>query len=495
MNEILPIVMNSNFERLAVIDDYTSFIWTTRYYTCGDFELCVDVSAESIGLFQKDYFIVRDDDEHIGIVENIKIQRNEDGQELLIVSGRFLSSIIGRRIISKQTIVSGNVSDCIYTLLDNEIINPSIVERQIPNFTHGTYETTAKMEAQYTGKNLLDTISAICETYGVGFKTLLTDQNDFEFNLFEGVDRSYEQIVNPYVVFSDQYDNLLSSEYEENYQSIATNVLVAGEGEGLDRKTLWVTRGYEIISDNILNSSDVSNYGLTNYSYSDGIWTGTHAARTHGLKITTVNLLTAGKTYTFKYKFQKTGGTLVKIGGHNAGFTQLDFTVDGQMGDSYDTGYAMADDTKIHEVVYTGSFDGDVSDNNFYIQPNRLNDTTVSVKIWDIEVFESEPVSGLNRYEVYKDARNLQSNDGEISDAEYQAQMREDGLESITTFTTAFTGTVYFGNLVWKQDVNIGDICTIENSRWGIYINSRLVEVIESVSESGEYSIIPTFGL
>ena len=348
MKEILPVVMNDQFERLAVIDDYISFIWTTRYYTCGDFELCVDVNAENIGLFQQDYFIVRDDDEHVGVIEDIKIQRNEDGQEILIVNGRFLSSIIGRRIISSQTIVNGTVASCINTLLTNEIINPLISERQISNFVLGTYSTTETMKAQYTGKNLLDTISAICEAYGIGFKTILNDDNEFEFNLFNGVDRSYDQSVNPYVIFSDTYDNLLSSEYEENYQGIATNVLVAGEGEGLDRKTLWVT--------------------VTN-------------------------------------------------------------------------------------------------------------------------------PSGLNRYEVWQDARNVRTNDGEISDADYDDMLREDGLESITEYTVAFTGTVYFGNIIWKEDVNIGDICTIENSRWGISINSRLVEVIESVNEAGEYSIIPTFGL
>lgn len=348
MNMLLPVVMNSSFERLAVIDDYTSFIWTTRYYTCGDFELCVDVNAKNIGLFQKDYFIVRDDDEHVGIIEDIKIQRNEDGQETLIVSGRFMSSIIGRRIISQQTILNGTLSSCINTLLTNEIINPSISARQISNFTLGTYSISQTMQAQYTGKNLLDTISAICEAYGVGFKVTLNSSNQFVFALFQGTDRSYNQSVNPYVVFSDTYDNLLSSEYEENYQGIATNVLVAGEGEGLDRKTLWVT----------------------------------------------------------------------------------------------------VDDP-----------------------------------------------SGLNRYEVWKDARNVRSNDGEITDSAYNAMLREDGLESITEFTKAFTGTVYFGNIVWKTDVNIGDICTIENSRWGISINSRLVEVIESVNEAGEYSIIPTFGL
>lgn len=345
---ILPIVMNSNFERLAVIDDYNSFIWTTRYYDCGDFELCVDVHSNSFDLFQMDYYILRDDDENVGIIENVKIQRNEEGHEIMIVSGRFLPSIIGRRIISKQTQISGNVSNGIYMLLQNEIINPTIAQRKISNFVCGNYINTQAIEQQFTGDNLLTAITDICRTYNIGFKVILNDSNQYVFQMFNGVDRSYGQNVNPYVVFSDAYDNLLSSEYEENYKNIATNVLVAGEGEGLDRKTLWVTK--------------------------------------------------------------------------------------------------------------------------------------------------SNP-SGINRHEVYKDHRNIRSNDGEISDAEYNQLLHEAGLEQLTTFTQAFTGTVYFDNIVYKQDVNIGDICTIENARWGMYINARLVEVIESVNEAGEYSIVPSFGL
>ena len=340
--------MNKNFEMLAIIDYYVSFIWTTRYYDCGDFELVVDVNSNSLDLFQKDYYICRDDDEHVGIIENIKIQKNEDGQELIIVSGRFLSCILGRRIISEQTQINSTVSDAIYLLLNNEIIDPLIAKRKISNFTYGDYTTAETIEVQYTGDNLLKTITAICSTYGIGFKTLLSDNNQFVFQLFDGVDRSYGQSVNPYVVFSDEYENLLSSEYEENYQDIATNVLVAGEGEGLDRRTLWVT--------------------------------------------------------------------------------------------------------------------------------------------------ETDP-SGIDRHEVYKDHRDIRSNDGEISDVEYLNMLREAGLQNLTTITQAFTGTVYFNNIVYKEDVNIGDICTIENKKWGIYINSRLVEVIESINEAGEYSIIPSFGL
>lgn len=348
MKQILPVVMNRSFQRLAVIDDYSSFIWSTRYYTCGDFQLIVDVNETNMNLFQKDYYIVRDDDDdNIGIIDDIIIQRNEDAQEVLIVTGKFLASILGRRIIAQQTTVTGAISACINALINQNVINPSIAARKISNFILGSYTFSTTMQAQFTGTNVLEAISAICETYGLGFKVTLNSNNQFVFQLYSGTDRTYDQNVNPWVVFSDKYDNLLSSEYEENYQNIATAVLVAGEGEGLDRKTVWVTDGS----------------------------------------------------------------------------------------------------------------------------------------------------TGLDRHELFKDQRNIQSNNGEISDAEYTKLLQESGKESLTKYTTAFTGTVYFDNITYKEDVNIGDLCVIENSRWGIYVNSRLVEVIESVNEAGEYSIIPTFGI
>jgi len=341
------VIMSNQFERLAVIDDYISFIWTSRYYAVGDFELCLDVNNDNINLIKKDYFVVRDDDENVGIIEEIKIERNDDGQEILIVSGRFLAGILERRIIATQTTVTGKVSACITKLIQDNVTAPAISARKINNFIIGSFTVNTTMEAQYTGKNLLETISNICETYSLGFKIILNSNNQFVFQLYQGVDRTYDQNVNPWVIFSDQYDNLLSSEYEENYRTLSTAALVAGEGEGLDRKTVWVSDGS----------------------------------------------------------------------------------------------------------------------------------------------------TGIDRREVYVDQRNVRSNDGDISASEYTKLLQEAGKEALTKYTTAFTGTVYFDNVVYKQDINLGDLCVIENSKWGIYLNSRLVEVIESVSETGEYSIVPTFGV
>lgn len=466
MTDILPIVLNSQFERLAVIDEYTSLIWTTRYYSCGDFELCVDVDKKTKDLFKYGYYIMREDDENVGIVEKIQIQKTQDDQELLIVTGRFLPAILGRRIIAQQTVVNGTVAACVNTLLNDAIIDPVITSRQIENFILGSYSTTQKMQAQYTGDKLLDTISAICQTYGLGFKVTLNDQNQFVFQLFEGVDHSYGQSGNPYVIFSDEYDNLLSSQYVEDYKEIVTDVLVAGEGEGIDRKTLWVTAGTNLIPNN------------PSYWESGGLNDGQNVDNATALQ-TRIRLITGIPVQpNTSYVITKTSGTAIGI--HQMTAEGGKFVHDSLW--QTDTTYSFTTEPNCTfiRICFRTDPSGDIS-------PSDIGT--------DIVITMTANDTGLNRYEVYKDQRNLQSNDGEISEADYQAQMRESGLESITTITTAFTGTVYFGNVQWKEDVNIGDICVIENKKWGIYINSRLVEVIESVAETGEYSIVPSFGI
>ena len=345
----IPIIMNRQFEKLGALDDYISFIWTTRYYSAGDFELVVGVSDKSIEFINIGYYVIHDGDkDNIGIIESVEADVTEQKEFTLIAKGRFLPCILSRRIVAVQTQIEGLVSDGIYQLLDDAIINPVIEARKIEGFSHGDYIGTATIEKQITGENLLDTIEGLCQFYKIGFTVSLTEDHNFKFELYEGTDRSYDQSVNPWIVFSDRYDNLLSSHYLKDTLGYITDVLVAGEGEGVDRVTVWASQ---------------------------------------------------------------------------------------------------------------------------------------------------DNPTGLDRYERYTDARQIRSNNGEISDEEYEAQLIEEGLEDITQYTEAFTGVVEFNNVTYQKDVFMGDVCSIENTKMGVYINARLVEVIESIDESGKYTIIPTFGL
>lgn len=343
---MVPIILDDSYQRIVEIDDYLSFIWTTRFYAPGDFELCVDIAR--LEYIQKGYYVSRKNDEYPCIIEKVEIKRTDEGQEMVIASGRSVEAILERRVISTQQQITGSVTESILTLVDDNVSHPAALARQIGNFTaENLSASTATVDAQYQGQNLLETVAELCESNAIGMKCRLS-AGHYTLQLFDGVDRSYNQIVNPRVIFSDIYDNLLNCDYVSSIEGYATDVLVGGEGEGTSRTMVW-----------------------------------------------------------------------------------------------------SAKETK----------------------------------------------SGLDRYEKFLDASSAVSNDHIITQETYEKQLEGLGLAEITDYTTAFSGEVNFDSVNFGIDVEVGDIVTIENRRWGLHINTRILEVIESVGEDGAYAIIPTFGV
>ena len=185
--------------------------------------------------------------EHVMIVEKIQITSDTEDGNHVTVTGRSLESILDRRIVWGQKLLSGNLQNGIKTLLNENVISPSDSNRKISNFifkeSTDSAITKLKLEAQYTGDNLYDVIQKICEEQGIGFKITLNDEKQFVFELYAGSDRSYDQTENPYVIFSPKFENIINSNYIESKASLKTVTLVGGEGEGAGRRYTTVGGG------------------------------------------------------------------------------------------------------------------------------------------------------------------------------------------------------------------------------------------------------------
>lgn len=240
-------VLNKELKIVGIVDSYISIIWTTRYFTYGDFELYISADKAMLELLKVGRYLVRDKDIKIDgfynvmIIKNREIVTNAEEGDHLIVTGYDLKSIIHQRVIPEQTILSGEVETCIDSLIDDNIINSSINARNVNNLIIGnnTIIKTYTMKQQITGKNLGEATTDICKTYGYGYDVYIKDGN-FIFYIYEGADRSYDQTQNPHVVISSKFDNLLSSDYQVNTDNFANVAVVAGEGEGTARKKVTV---------------------------------------------------------------------------------------------------------------------------------------------------------------------------------------------------------------------------------------------------------------
>lgn len=314
-------VLNADFESIAVIDTYESMIWTDRYNAYGDFEIYFAMDESLLEYIKEDYYLWLKDSEHSMIIEDIKIDADTEEGNRLIVTGRSLESILERRIIWGQRIFSGNLQNAIQTMLNENIISPSVADRKIANFifvpSTDSKITSLTINNQYTGDDLYTVIKGLCEENNIGFKIVLTDNNQFAFSLYAGADRSYDQTENPYVVFSPNFENIINSNYFSSKAGYRNVTLVAGEGEGASRKTTVVGSASgldrrELFTDARDISSDTEDGTLSDAEYIAQL-------RTKGLKNLADHMITTAfegeveVTRLFKYGEDFFIGDIVQI--------------------------------------------------------------------------------------------------------------------------------------------------------------------------------------
>lgn len=262
-------ILNPNFESIDVIDDYKSFIWNDRYDEAGDFEIYIPITDSLPSNIKKGYYLWNGESDHIMVIESIGYESDEESGDCFIVTGRSAESLLERRIVWNKKVFSAkydddgnpiagsepNLQNGIKTLLEENAINPVANVRKIPNliFEASTDEkiTSLTFEAQYLGEDLYKVITKLCQENEIGFKITLNESNQFVFKLYAGTDRSYgtddePQLINPYVVFSENNDNLLNTNYIDSDKKLKNVALIVGETE-LDENGEEISRlDYEL---------------------------------------------------------------------------------------------------------------------------------------------------------------------------------------------------------------------------------------------------------
>ena len=229
---------NITVELFAVCDSFSSLLWDIEYYSCGAFEVYIAASPQNIEIFQTGRIVGRDDDnENFGIIETVKIETDAENGDYLTVSGRFLTSLLSRRIIYPAfSATNSSCEDIVRSIITLNAISAGV--RNIPGLSMGTvigdcWQKTMSLMVSY--ENLMDWIYLFCETIGGSLNIRLAGDS-MKCDLFQGTDRSIKQSENPHVIFSDSYNNLLSFSYLSDSSVQKNFAYVFGSGEGTARK-------------------------------------------------------------------------------------------------------------------------------------------------------------------------------------------------------------------------------------------------------------------
>lgn len=280
------ISLDTNKKKVAIIDSYKSFIWNDRYEDLGDFELYIPADAvELLANIHNDYFIQCSESDRTMIVEKVDYKTDLEDGNFVTISGHSLEAILRRRIVwnddGKPTYINATKiadpkSDAedtgsdfplylgIHYLLRLYIMEPECADnkpqRKIPNFyfrmpaDNDPIKDIMMSPCAYQGDNLYDVIRSICTAYEISFKILLED-GDFVFELYKGVSHLASQTENPYVCFSKDFDNLLSSDSSIDMSTYKNMAYFKGRGskyvvDEFDDKEITMETGYIRIHNN-----------------------------------------------------------------------------------------------------------------------------------------------------------------------------------------------------------------------------------------------------
>lgn len=244
-------VKDRSFKTIGVIDEYTSLIWTKRYWEYGDFEIYVHANIDLLNVLQIDNYICRNDDDTVMIIEKIQITTDAESGNFFVVTGRSAESILERRVITKHTWSSNFPSTLCRGLISNEFMNNSgdsnRIVSELKKITDTiTGQTSSTITYRNFGETVYNAVFGICKQYGLSVKIVYdSDLDGFSIIIWQGLDRTDSQTKNSQVVFSPEFDNLVNSEYLIDYTNLKTEAFVAGAGEGNARITQWRFAGYK----------------------------------------------------------------------------------------------------------------------------------------------------------------------------------------------------------------------------------------------------------
>lgn len=419
-------LMDTDLNIVDLIETYESMIWTHRYWEAGDFELYLPANEQSMNVFtdaaKKNYYILRDDDDlpitkkSVMVISKVVSETDVEGGNHLSITGRSIKSLLSKRIVQKNYILSGGIESELRRIVDENAITPDSQSRVIPYLELGELAgLTEIINYNAEGSQLDSVISTICKLFKIGWDIVYNmETKKLEFILYKGVDRSYAQSPildkKPYVIFSDDFENLLTTKYTVDNSSYKNLAYVKGQIREYDEKKkdyITTDLSQEVVPDND-DGTKINPSGLDRREmFVDGTATGEIEAYPN---IYRSALISKGKTELDKYK------SLTDISGKILPNYTFEINKDYFLGDlvTVQNSYGQSFDARVTEVIYTEEAKGITTIPSFIVE---------NFSEWEKDDIDIDPTKV--RYLENHKARTVESGGIRIVEYGYKQEDKE----------------------------------------------------------------------
>lgn len=241
--------MTREFDLIGEITQYTSLQITRSYSGIGSLELRVNRYARNADQLTKGRVIFpQGQTDRAYVIRHREIELDADGKitENWIVRAPSLKSWFSDRLTippagQSQDKVKAPAETAMYHYANTQAINPVDAGNVLP-ITAGVDQARGdaiEWESRY--KDLAEEMTKISELSGLGWNIGVDyEAKGFVFNVTQGRDLTAGQSLLPPAIFSPEFGTLKQMSYVESDLDFKNVAVVAGQGEGADRRIVTV---------------------------------------------------------------------------------------------------------------------------------------------------------------------------------------------------------------------------------------------------------------
>ena len=203
-------ILNTDFEQIAVMRDFSSLQWTPKYYDVGTFSMQTGLKYAS--LLPDALYVYRVGTDTLGLIDAPNITTTYN------IKGRFCEALLYRRSVDRRVTYTGKVEDVCRTLVNEFCIDNESPERNMAYLSLGEYFGLGEeISIQPYGKTVYDAIHEVLTSYEMSFRLRYDFMlNRLFFEVYQGVDRSQSQSDNDWCIFSNSFYNVISENFKRS---------------------------------------------------------------------------------------------------------------------------------------------------------------------------------------------------------------------------------------------------------------------------------------
>lgn len=265
-------ILNSNYKRQRLIENWSSLVWSERYSTNGDFEMVSPNISEIVSLLplggpeDPPTLVAVDDSDVPMVVESHKIEKPKNGPPQITTTGRSFETVFDRRVTifsvasdmprTETKIASTSVSGLVHNVASDIVVTGTpnakdkIPEINLLNSITGD----AGDEVQYViePKELYEWMTETLALENYGLRAELGPSNtQIAVIIYNGVDRSKEVVFDVALDQIDDASYILSKLGSKNVMITATKNGMEYSNTGTDPSGLSRRVAFQDLSSEI----------------------------------------------------------------------------------------------------------------------------------------------------------------------------------------------------------------------------------------------------